>query len=81
MLPATPYLFVHSMLRITCQAWQAVSRAPAACCRVRRARAEEKNPKSCAEVFERLVAEGMDPDEVFDAVSTQVGAMLGLMGR
>ncbi|GBF92588.1 phosphoenolpyruvate carboxylase [Raphidocelis subcapitata] len=39
--------------------------------RVRRARTEGKNPKSCDETFERLITEGMDPDDLFHEVTHQ----------
>jgi phosphoenolpyruvate carboxylase len=39
--------------------------------RVRRARSVEKNPKSCDEVFERLVAEGMSPDALYERATAQ----------
>lgn len=45
------------------------------CCRVtrvRRARVDGKNPKSCDEVFERLVTEGVDPDDLYHEVTHQV---------
>jgi hypothetical protein len=41
--------------------------------RVRRARKEGKNPKSCDEVFERLITEGVDPDDLYHEVTHQVG--------
>lgn len=40
--------------------------------RVRRARAEGKNPKSCDETFERLITEGVDPDDLYHEVTHQV---------
>lgn len=45
--------------------------------RVRGARTDEKNPKSCDEVFERLVTEGTDPNELYDEVVSQVGGQSG----
>ena len=32
---------------------------------MRRARVDEKNPRSCDETFERLIAEGFDRDELY----------------
>lgn len=43
-------------------------------CRVRRARAEGKNPKSCDETFERLITEGVDPDDLYHEVTHQVSS-------
>eukprot|EP00879_Flechtneria_rotunda_P030721 GHRR01033393.1.p1 GENE.GHRR01033393.1~~GHRR01033393.1.p1 ORF type:complete len:182 (+),score=34.92 GHRR01033393.1:705-1250(+) len=39
--------------------------------RVRRARNEPKNPKSCDETFERLITEGVDPDDLYHEVTHQ----------
>jgi transcription elongation factor Elf1 len=39
---------------------------------MRRARSEAKNPKSCDEVFERLITEGVDPDDLYSEVTHQV---------
>jgi hypothetical protein len=50
-----------------------MSAAVLCCVRVRRAREEGKNPKSCDEVFERLVTEGVDPDDLYHEVTHQVG--------
>jgi hypothetical protein len=41
-------------------------------CRLRRARTEGKNPKSCDEVFERLITEGTHPDDLYHEVTHQV---------
>jgi phosphoenolpyruvate carboxylase len=39
--------------------------------RVRRARHQAKNPKSCDETFERLITEGVDPDDLYHEVTHQ----------
>eukprot|EP00882_Tetradesmus_deserticola_P002991 GHRQ01003176.1.p1 GENE.GHRQ01003176.1~~GHRQ01003176.1.p1 ORF type:complete len:1130 (+),score=552.97 GHRQ01003176.1:118-3507(+) len=39
--------------------------------RLRRARNEGKNPKSCDEVFERLITEGVHPDDLYHEVTHQ----------
>ncbi|KAF8073001.1 Ppc2 [Scenedesmus sp. PABB004] len=39
--------------------------------RVRRARNEGKNPKTCDETFERLVTEGVDPDDLYHEITHQ----------
>ncbi|WIA29268.1 hypothetical protein OEZ86_011776 [Tetradesmus obliquus] len=39
--------------------------------RLRRARQEGKNPKSCDEVFERLITEGTHPDDLYNEVTHQ----------
>jgi len=39
--------------------------------RVRRARTEGRNPKSCDEVFATLIAEGVDPDHLYKEVVDQ----------
>lgn len=44
--------------------------------RVRRARKEGKNPKSCDEVFERLITEGVDPDDLYHEMTHQVGGQI-----
>ncbi len=44
--------------------------------RVRRARTDEKNPKSCDEVFERLITEGFDADDLYSEVTNQVSALI-----
>jgi hypothetical protein len=49
--------------------------------RVRRARSEGKNPKSCEEVFERLITEGVEPDDLYHEVTHQVRSMRGGMQR
>jgi hypothetical protein len=43
------------------------------CCRVRRARSDGKNPKSCDDTFERLITEGVDADDLYHEVTHQVG--------
>ncbi|KAI8477117.1 MAG: phosphoenolpyruvate carboxylase-domain-containing protein [Monoraphidium minutum] len=39
--------------------------------RVRRARTQGKNPRSCDETFERLITEGMDPEDLFNEITSQ----------
>eukprot|EP00775_Hariotina_reticulata_P007911 gene7911-8107_t len=43
--------------------------------RVRRARSDGKNPKSCDETFERLITEGVDADDLYHEVTHQRGGV------
>lgn len=51
------------------------------CCRLRRERRGPSNSRTCSETFGQLIAEGISREELFKAITEQVGVCVTARGQ